>query len=111
MVLLSRGDGPRFSLETCACRVVSAGVLRLCALLLLFAHSAHADKTWKNTGGTDWNTNSSWTPSGVPGSSDYAIFNSAVSSQPNLSVSDTILGLYFSATNASGYNITSTSTS
>jgi fibronectin-binding autotransporter adhesin len=112
MLLLSRGGRLRFSLEACRSRAIAlfAGALRLFALLLLVAHSAHADKTWKNSG-TDWNTNTNWNPSGVPGTSDYVLFSSAMSTQPNLSASDSVLGLYFSTTTASGYDITSSSTS
>ncbi len=111
MLLLSRGRRLRFSLDARRSRSPILGrLLPLFALLLLLQQSAQADKTWKNTA-TDWNTTSSWNPSGVPGTSDYAIFSSVMSTQPNLSASNTILGLYFSTTTASGYNITSSSTS
>jgi fibronectin-binding autotransporter adhesin len=77
----------------------------------LLSHSTYADKTWTNTGTTDFNTAGNWTPSGVPGSSDAAIFNVAKVTNPNLSASVTVDHLDFSAAGASGYDLTSSSTS
>ncbi len=68
-----------------------------------------AEKDWTNTG-TDVNTAGNWSPSGVPGSSDVAWFKVVKSTNPNLSSSATIAGLYFQSTTSSGYDITRTST-
>ena len=44
---------------------------------LLFAGQAWAaDKYWNPTDGTNWNTAANWSPSGLPGTADIAIFNS-----------------------------------
>src|SRR5438128_2290270 len=112
MLLLSRGRRLRFSLAARRSRFRILGrLLRLIALLLLLEQSAEAsDKTWKNSG-TDFNTSTSWNPSGAPGSADRAVFSSAMSVQPNLSASLTIQELYFSGTSTSGYDLTSSSTS
>jgi autotransporter-associated beta strand protein len=68
---------------------------------------------WKNAGGTDWNTGTNWT--GVTGTAppapgDVAYFTAAKSTDPNLSGSASIAGLYFKGSGSSGYNITSNST-
>src|SRR6267378_1701032 len=83
----------------------------LLGLLLLVQHSAQAtDRIWKNNS-TNFNANSSWNPNGIPGASDVADFNAAMTTQPNLSSSLTIQELYFSTTTASGYDLTSSNTS
>jgi hypothetical protein len=84
------------------------------ALALSLATTARADKTWKNVAAnTDWNTNGSWVPSGVPtaANNDFAIFSAAKVSNPNLSANGSALGLNFSTISSSGYDITSSSTS
>ncbi len=82
--------------------------LCILALALLAGQSLRAGTpTWNNTG-TDFNTGTDWT-TGVPGSGDTATFNVVKGTNPNLSVSDTILGLNFSATGASGYDLTNSS--
>lgn len=68
---------------------------------------------WNNTG-TDWNTGASWNAvSGTtpPSSIDVAWFKTAEVTNPNLSASASIAGLYFNGTGAKGYDITSSSTS
>ena len=70
-----------------------------------------ARRDWGNTGGTDFNTNANWsaTTGGLaPGVGDVGWFTSVAVTQPNLSASVNIAGLYFSSTTSSGYNITST---
>src|SRR5207237_1252976 len=113
MLLLSRRRRLCFSLAARRSRspILVSRLLRLLVLLLLVQHSTRAsDKTWKNSG-TDFNTSANWNPSGVPGSGDRAVFNAAMSVQPNLSAALTIQELYFSGTSTSGYNLTSSSTS
>jgi|GEM_PF-5090489 len=70
--------------------------------------SADARRDWNNSG-TDFNTDANWsaTTGGVaPGAGDVAWFTSAKSTDPNLSASLSIAGLYFQSTSSSGYNIT-----
>src|SRR5256885_4766267 len=113
MLLLSRGRRLGFSSEAGRPRtLIPVGYLvRVFALVLILQQSTQAsDKTWKNSG-TDFNTSANWNPSGVPGSGDRAVFNAAMSVQPNLSAALTIQELYFSGTSTSGYNLTSSSTS
>ena len=84
-------------------------LLPACAValfLFLPAPLFAANRTWSNTG-TDFNTPGNWT-GGVPGTSDVAVFSLAATKQPNLSASLTIQELNFSA---SGYDLTSSSTS
>jgi autotransporter-associated beta strand protein len=72
--------------------------------------SAHAtDKVWKN-GNPNFNSNGAWSPSGVPGPGDVAVFDVAMSVDPNLSGSLTIQELNFSTTASSGYDLTSSNT-
>src|ERR1700736_3537450 len=66
---------------------------------------------WNNTG-TDFNTASNWTSvTGAipPGAGDVAWFKVAKSTDPNLSASVSIAGLYFSSTASSGYTLSATS--
>jgi len=121
MVLLSRGDGLCLSVAICRRCSATACALRLALLpmaralvvaLLIFTPQRvlATDRVWKNTA-TAFNSSGSWTPSGIPGSSDVADFNSAMITQPNLSGSLTIQELFFSTTTASGYDLTSSNTS
>src|SRR5437870_5267679 len=68
-----------------------------------------AQRVWGNTG-TDFNTDTNWTPNHAPGNGDVAAFSGAEVTQPNLSASVTIAGLYFTGTGTSGYDLTRTST-
>ncbi len=71
---------------------------------------ADAERDWGNTG-TDFNTAANWsaTTGGVPpGTGDVGWFKAAVITQPNLSASLSIAGLYFNGTGSSGYSITAT---
>jgi hypothetical protein len=82
-------------------------IIILAVLVLITRSSAQAATvTWKNAGSTDWNTNGSWSPSGVPASADNATFSGAKASNPNLSASDIIQGLTYTATGI-GYDLTS----
>src|SRR5260370_40133205 len=122
MVLLSCGDGLRLSVAICRRRsaIATACIVRLAlspmaraivvALIIFTPQRVLAtDKVWKNSS-TTFNASGSWNPSGTPGSSDVADFNSAMVTQPNLSGSLTILELYFSTTASSGYDLTSSNT-
>jgi hypothetical protein len=63
---------------------------------------------WKNTG-TDWNTGTNWTAvtgSAPPAAGDVAYFKTAEMTNPNLSASASIAGIYFNGTASSGYDIT-----
>ena len=66
-----------------------------------------AQRTWNNSG-TDFNTDTNWTPNHAPGTGDVAAFNTAEVTQPKLSMSVTIAGLYFTGTGTSGYDLTNT---
>lgn len=49
----------------------------LFVLFFAIAFNSHAaDKTWVGSNGGDWNAPSNWSPAGVPGAADTAIFNS-----------------------------------
>jgi autotransporter-associated beta strand protein len=67
-----------------------------------------AARTWGNTG-TDFNAGASWTTAVAPGSGDVALFSTPAVTQPNVTASTTIAGLYFAA-GATGYDLTSSST-
>lgn len=75
---------------------------------MLVPSAQAADKTWNNAG-TDFNTSSNWTASGVPGSADRILFAGAPGTQPNLSISGTVSSIDFSAATSFGYDLTSTS--
>jgi fibronectin-binding autotransporter adhesin len=83
------------------------------ALLLALASSpSHADQTWKNTAGnTDFNAGTSWVSGTAPSTGDKALFTAAAVAQPNLSASKSILALSFTVAGASGYDLTSSTTS
>lgn len=66
---------------------------------------------WKNTS-TDWNTGGNWTAvtgTAPPAAGDVAWFKVVKSTNPNLSASASVAGLYFSSTASSNYTITATS--
>jgi autotransporter-associated beta strand protein len=72
---------------------------------------ADAERDWGNTG-TDFNANASWsagTGGVAPGAGDVAWFKVVKSTNPNLSASKSISGLYFSSTASSGYTLSATS--
>src|SRR2546430_10573616 len=98
MLLLSCGDGLRFSVAICRRRFAIACLLPLFALLPQSAQAAN--RTWGNTG-TNFNTGTSWSGGTAPGSNDVAVFNSAAITQPNLSGSLTIQELNFTTTSSS----------
>src|SRR3954471_4876257 len=52
-----------------------------------------ATRTWNNTS-TDANAAGSWT-GGPPGAADIALFNTAVTNNPNLTGNGSVLGLQF----------------
>src|SRR5207237_1040251 len=107
MLLLSCGDGLRFSVAICRRRFAIACLLPLFALLPQSAQAAN--RTWGNTG-TNFNSGTSWSGGTAPGSSDTAVFSSAAITQPNVSGSLTIQELNFSTTSSSGYDLTSSNT-
>ena len=67
------------------------------------------ESDWGNASGTDWNTVANWTGvaggSAPPAPGDVAWFTGAKVTDPNLSSSVSISGLYFSATNSSNYTL------
>ena len=63
-----------------------------------------AQKTWNNTG-TDFNAAGSWT-GGSPSGSNVAYFNVAPITQPSLSASIGVSGLFFDNATTTGYDIT-----
>src|SRR5262249_47904473 len=81
-------------------------------LLVAGARTAFdAERDWGNTG-TDFNVSGSWSGGIAPGAGDVAWFKVAKSTDPNLSASVSIAGLYFGGgggTSSSGYHITSSS--
>src|SRR2546423_13293861 len=64
---------------------------------------------WKNTAGnTDWNTGASWTAvtgSAPPAVGDVAWFKAARVTNPNISGSTSVAGLYFNGNGTNGYTI------
>jgi hypothetical protein len=52
------------------------GILLLIAFALLGGRAEATDKYWTPTSGNGWNTGANWSPTGVPGSGDRAIFDS-----------------------------------
>src|SRR5437667_117472 len=107
MLLLSCGDGLRFSVAVCRRRFAIACLLPLFALLPQSAQAAN--RTWGNTG-TNFNSGTSWSGGTAPGSNDTAVFNVAAITQPNLSGSLSIKTLNYSRTASSGYELTSSNT-
>ena len=71
-----------------------------------------AQRVWANTG-TDFNANASWTAGSgglAPVAGDVAAFSGAAVTNPQLTADTSIAGLYFSATNSSGYTLSNTTT-
>src|ERR1700694_313345 len=64
-----------------------------------------AQRTWGNTG-TDFNAAASWTGGIAPSGSNVAYFNVAEVTQPNVTASVSISGLFFDNTVTSGYDVT-----
>jgi hypothetical protein len=63
--------------------------------MLLISQSAFAtDKSWTGASSTVWATSSNWSPSGVPTSTDNALFSAAFTNQPSLTASATVGGLW-----------------
>ncbi len=54
---------------------IGTAALALALLAGLALQAGAADKVWNPTSGTGWNTEANWSPSGVPGSGDRAIFD------------------------------------
>jgi autotransporter-associated beta strand protein len=69
---------------------------------------AEAARSWNNTG-TNFNAGASWGGT-APGSNDVASFTTAATTQPNVTASVTIAGLFFGV-GGTGYDLTSSSTS
>ena len=88
----------------------ASAIFVLVLAVFLPEQSAQAgNKIWANTG-TDFNAGNVWTTGGGISSSDVAVFNSAMVTQPNVSASLTIQELNFSVAAASGYDLTSSGT-
>jgi hypothetical protein len=63
--------------------------------MLLASKSAFAtDKSWTGGSSTVWATSGNWSPSGVPTSTDNALFSAAFTNQPSLTASATVGGLW-----------------
>ncbi|MEY2480189.1 MAG: mucin9 [Verrucomicrobiota bacterium] len=67
-----------------------------------------AQQVWKNTG-TDFNDGASWVSGIAPSAGDVAAFSGAEATNPQLTASTAIAGLYFKGAGASGYDLTSPS--
>src|SRR5882724_12638481 len=66
--------------------------------------------TWNNNG-TNFNDVLNWNPGGGPPvAGDVAAFAAAPGTQPILTASDTISGLYFTGTGTSGFDLTRSGT-
>lgn len=55
-------------------------------------------KTWTGTSGGNWNTAGNWTPSGVPGTTDAVIFNTAVT--VNVDINTTVSSITVNSSRA-----------
>ena len=64
------------------------------AALLTSQSAFAADKSWKGATSTLWATSSNWSPSGVPTSTDNALFSAAFTNQPRLTASAFVGGLW-----------------
>jgi autotransporter-associated beta strand protein len=63
--------------------------------MLLISQSAFAtDRSWAGASSTVWATSGNWSPSGVPTSTDNALFSTAFTSQPSLTASAIVGGLW-----------------
>ncbi len=63
--------------------------------MLLISQSAFAtDRSWTGASSTVWATSSNWSPSGVPTSTDNALFSAAFTNQPSLTASAIVGGLW-----------------
>jgi autotransporter-associated beta strand protein len=63
--------------------------------MLLISQSAFAtDTSWTGASSTVWATSSNWSPSGVPTSTDNALFSAAFTNQPSLTASAIVGGLW-----------------
>jgi hypothetical protein len=51
-------------------------LIYLLMALMISQNVLAQDKNWTGTVSTDWNNASNWSPSGVPGPSNYAIISS-----------------------------------
>ena len=95
----------------CASGALRSGSIRFASvlsavaavLLLLSAPALATDRHWTGTANTTWGTSTNW-DTGVPGSSDNAVFNSTFSNQPSLAATATVGGLWI--TGSVGQNIT-----
>jgi autotransporter-associated beta strand protein len=85
-------------------------LLKISSLLIALAvfplcQSAHAlQRTWNNTGATDFNATTSWSGTIL---GNVGAFTTAEVSQPNLTASISVAGLFFNA--VSGFDLTSSS--
>lgn len=111
MLLRGRVDAVSSLVQIWRCRlaIFIAGGVCSATISCVLPSAQAGNKTWSNNG-TDFNTGGNWA-GGVPGTNDVAVFNVAMSKQPNLSASLTIQELNFSTTASSGYDLTSSNTS
>ncbi len=75
--------------------------------LLLSPSAKAALRVWANSG-TDYNLGTSWTGGTAPGDGDVGQFNAAPVTQPNISLSLSNAGVFFSGTGTSGYLLNAT---
>ena len=69
-------------------------LIAMAAVALTACTSRAVDRHWANTG-TDFNAGASWSGGTAPGTSDRAFFSTAMSSQPDVSASTSLYGLFF----------------
>ncbi|UPT68997.1 MAG: hypothetical protein M0D57_10420 [Sphingobacteriales bacterium JAD_PAG50586_3] len=82
-------------------------------LILAISLSAQTSRTWTGSTSTDWNTDSNWSPSGVPSSSDHIVLNNgSLTNMPLLDASYSINNITVSAgtLDLNGYTLTITGT-
>jgi autotransporter-associated beta strand protein len=72
--------------------VVTIQIMAL-AMLLIGQSAFATDRSWTGAS-TVWATSSNWSPSGVPTSTDNALFSAAFTNQPSLTASTTVGGLW-----------------
>jgi len=64
------------------------------ATLLTSQSAVATDKSWTGASSTIWATSSNWNPGAVPVAADNALFSASFTSQPRLTASTTVGGLW-----------------
>ena len=87
------------------------GILLVLTLALLTGRAEATDKYWTPTSGNGWNTGANWSPSGVPGSGDRAIFdgttnNTSCTLDATVNVAGFLITNAYSGTLTQGASIT-----